>query len=57
MKLFYIRIRFFLSVIWRPVTGPCGNEPAMTEWQIWRAYGISVRTAYEMASTISGRTL
>lgn len=44
------RIHFFFCIVWRPVTGPGRDEPPMTGWQCWRAYGLDIRTAWEVAS-------
>jgi hypothetical protein len=43
------RLRLFLGIVWRPVTGPCRDEPPMTDWQVWWTYGLSVRTAWAVA--------
>jgi hypothetical protein len=51
----YRRVSFFLSIVWRPCTGPNRDEPPMSSWAIWLAYGISVRTAWEVAGIIHGR--
>lgn len=49
------RVAFFLSIVWRPCTGPSRDEPPMTDWQVWWAYGISIRTAWEVAGVSHGR--
>jgi hypothetical protein len=43
------RLRLFAGIVWRPVTGPSGNEPPMTDWQVWWSYGLGVRTAWQVA--------
>ena len=43
------RIRLFAGIVWRPATGPSRDEPPMTAWQVWWHYGISIRTAWEVA--------
>lgn len=52
IAIWWRRLRLFFGIVWRPATGPCRDEPPMTDWQIWWTYGISIRTAWEVAMTI-----
>jgi hypothetical protein len=55
MKRFIRRVLFFFAIAWRPATGPGRDEPPMTDWQVWWAYGISIKTAWEVAGIFHGR--
>lgn len=55
MKRFIRRVLFFFAIVWRPATGPVGGEEPMNDLKIWWAYGISIKTAWEVAGVFHGR--
>lgn len=52
---FLRRLRFFLAVVLRPVTGPAGNEPPLSWLESLYRYRPTPAVAWELAGVVCGK--